>query len=279
MKRTKEGLSTLLSGLVVGSSMLLPGMSGGTMAIILGIYSRLIHAISSLTRDRGAKRRQSLFFLLVFCLGSVGGMLLFSKAVLYLTERFGDPMLFLFSGLILGSLPVLWRQAGIRRPTPGCLAGAALGLGLVFALRLLPDGLFAAGESFSIQGALLLFLAGAVVAVALVLPGISASHVLLLLGLYQVALSSVSRLYLPFLLPLALGLLGGILATTSLLDRAMERRPQLTYSLIIGFVMGSVAEVFPGFSGGWEAVLTGLICLAAGCAATLLLGRLGRAQG
>ena len=146
MKHTKEGLSTLLSGLVVGSSMLLPGMSGGTMAIILGIYGRLIRAISSLTKDRGAKRRQSLLFLLVFCLGSVGGMLLFSKAVLYLTERFGDPMLFLFSGLILGSLPVLWRQAGIRRPTPGCLAGAALGLGLVFALRLVPDGLFAAGE-------------------------------------------------------------------------------------------------------------------------------------
>ena len=279
MKHTKEGLSTLLSGLVVGSSMLLPGMSGGTMAIILGIYGRLIRAISSLTRNRGPKRRQSLLFLLVVCLGSVGGMLLFSKAVLYLTERFGDPMLFLFSGLILGSLPVLWRQAGIRRPTPGCLAGAALGLGLVFALRLVPDGLFAAGEGFSIQGALLLFLAGVVVAVALVLPGISASHVLLLLGLYQVALSSVSQLYLPFLLPLALGLVGGILATTSLLDRAMERRPQFTYSLIIGFVLGSVAEVVPGFSGGWGAALTGLACLAAGCAATLLLGHLSRAQG
>lgn len=96
-------------------------------------------------------------------------------------------------------------------------------------------------------GALFLICAGLVAAVALVLPGISVSYLLLMMDMYNTVIQSISRLYLPYLLPLGAGVLLGIILTTKLLERAMEKHPQQTYLLILGFVLGSLPELFPGF--------------------------------
>ena len=105
---------------------------------------------------------------------------------------------------------------------------------------------------------LLIALSAAVVAVALVLPGISVSFMLLVMGMYDRVLQSVASLDLLSLVPLGLGLLAGILATTRTLERAMARFPRPTYLIILGFVLGSVLEVFPGLPGS---ILEWLICL------------------
>ena len=122
--------------------------------------------------------------------------------------------------------------------------------------------LFANITTTLLTGVLLLF-SGLIAAVGLVLPGISVSYLLLLMGLYDETMRAISKLYLPFLIPLGLGLLSGIVPTTKVLERAMEAHPQPTYLIMLGFMLGSMAELFPGIP-GWPEVLLCLATLAAG---------------
>ena len=106
----------------------------------------------------------------------------------------------------------------------------------------------------------------------LVLPGISISYLLLLMGIYDEMMRAVSEFYLPFLLPLAAGLVLGILLITKGLEYAMTRHPHPTYFIILGFILGSIGELFPGIPSGGELVLC-ILTLAAGFFAVLLLSR------
>ena len=100
-------------------------------------------------------------------------------------------------------------------------------------------------------------------AIALILPGISVSYLLLLLGIYDRTLNAISSLDIGYLIPLGAGLILGVIATTKVLEYAMKKYPQPTYLIILGFVVGSVAEVYPGLPNGIEWVI---------CIVTLLAG-------
>ncbi len=259
MKQIKDSSVIFLKGLTVGASMLIPGVSGGTMAIILGIYDRLIHAISSFRKDK----KRNAFLLLTFGGGAVLGILLLSKLIWKLVTAFHMPMMYLFIGAILASVPPLYRKSRQRTASAGSIVALLLGFGLVWALSLLPSGLFQFGEETTVWSYLMLFIAGLIVAVALVLPGISASYMLLMLGMYDITLQAIQAFHLAFLIPLLLGVGVGTILTTGLLEKAMQQFPHITYPLIIGFVLGSVLEVFPGPPSGIEWVI---------CPMSLLLG-------
>ena len=110
----KQILLTLKDGVIVGASMLLPGISGGTMAIILGIYDTLIRSISSLRKNL----KKSLLVLIPFCIGAGLGIVLLSKWVLEAVNLFPVPMHYLFIGVIIGSIPALYQKANIRKFHP-----------------------------------------------------------------------------------------------------------------------------------------------------------------
>lgn len=256
----KSMAKTALSGVVVGSSMLIPGVSGGTTAIMLGIYDRLVRSISGLRRHP----KESLLFLGLFCLGGGAGMLLFSRLALFVVEQFAYPAQYFFTGAILGSLPLLIKKSTVRHFTPGTALFGVVGFLLVLALRLVPKDLFVLHGKVDVATMLLLAFTGVIIAVALVLPGISASHMLLLLGLYQMTLKAIGDFYLPFLIPLGLGGIAGIFLCTAALERAMDGHPQQTYMLIVGFVAASVMEVFPGLPGSVGLWFICPLCLVAG---------------
>lgn len=255
----KETFSTVLKGVCVGGSMTVPGVSGGSMAMILGIYDRLISSVSSLSKDF----RGNLSFLLRFLLGSALGMALFAHPLLLLIQRYPRPMLFFFIGAVAGGVPddPFKKRRYARRVRRPCSARSQ-GPPVCLALSLLPEGLFQAQAGLA--GLLLEVAAGAIAAVALVLPGISVSYMLLMMGLYDRVLQNIAAFNVPALLPLAAGLVLGILATTRTLERAMNQAPRPTYLLILGFVLGSVAEVFPGLPvGAAEWVICPLMAAAA----------------
>lgn len=110
---------------------------------------------------------------------------------------------------------------------------------------------------------LLLVVAGFIAAIALVLPGISVSYMLLLMGLYDETMRAASEFYLPFLIPLGFGLVVGILLTTKLLENLMQNYPQPTFLIILGFILGSILELYPGIPQNEEIFI---------CALTLILG-------
>ena len=264
-------LKIFLKGLCVGGTMLVPGVSGGSMAMILGIYDKLITSVSSFF---ACKKRNALF-LLLFALGGGAGMLLFANPLLYLLERYPLVLRWFFIGAVAGSTPMMLKKAQIHSVSWRLPVFLVVGFSAVALFSILP----AADAS----GALFLICAGLVAAVALVLPGISVSYLLLMMDMYNTVIQSISRLYLPYLLPLGAGVLLGIILTTKLLERAMllmhtapdirvhHIRTQQTYLLILGFVLGSLPELFPGFPVSVPQWLMCLFSLALGGGAIWLL--------
>ncbi len=258
----------LVKGFIIGASMLVPGASGGTMAIILGIYDDLIHAVSTLRQHF----KENAILLGTYGCAGVIGILLFSRPMLAAITMWPKPTMFFFLGAILGSIPPLYRKVRTDRLKPINVVVAGLGALLGVSTRFLPAGVITLSDSFQMVSVLMLLFAGLIIAVALVLPGISASYILLMLGMYDITLVAIQDLNLLFLLPLAIGVVGGTLLTTEILGNAMEKHPQFTYMLIIGFMIGSLLEVFPGVPQGLD-ILYCLITFVAGLFIILRIGR------
>jgi putative membrane protein len=263
----KSRISLLIKGLVVGSSMLVPGVSGGTTAIILGIYDKLIHSVSTFFKDI----KKNLLFLIIFCIGSGAGILLFARLMLWAVETWKLPMMYFFFGAIAGSIPMLYRQAEVKKFNPLLIVFAIAGFAIVLSLGYLPKPNSNFNGSF-ICHLLMLFITGIIIAVALVLPGISTSHMLLVLGMYNTTLEAIKTLNFSFLLPIALGVFIGIVLTTSLIEKALTKYPQISYFIIIGFVVGSIISVFPGFPSG-SGILICILTFVAGFAILLKISK------
>lgn len=233
--------------MLIGSTMLIPGVSGGSMAIILGIYDRLVTAVSSFTKNI----KENLFLLLLFTLSAGAGMFLLAKPILVLWEMYPKVMGFFFMGAVAGGAPAIYKEAGIEKikwryvvyVLTGFLIAAAMSLPGVNAVITVGDGQLSV---------LYLFVAGIIAAVALVLPGISVSFLLLFMGLYNELMQAVSEMNISFLIPMGLGILLGVLLVTKALETAMKKYPKITYLMILGFVAGSLPEVFPGMPSGRE---------------------------
>lgn len=273
-KPISNTLFASIKGLVIGASMLLPGVSGGTMAIILGIYERLIHSISIMTDlikwvcikflnlFRKEKKtfefdkkeiKMSIVLLAFFCVGAAVGMVLFAGLIEQAITYFKVPMHYFFMGAILGGVPTLYRKAEIEKfkIKPLDIVAVIIGFAIVFGISLLPEGLLVF-DSLTVVSFFVLLLAGVVIAIALILPGISTSQMLLLLGIYELVLKSLSNYEFLVLVPLVVGALAGTLLTTKSLEKAMSKQPRFTYLFIIGFVLGSIIDVFPGIPAGME---------------------------
>lgn len=233
---------TVLKGMIVGGTMVVPGVSGGSMAMILGVYDRLVTAVSSFTKNT----RRNFLFLLLFSIGGGAGILLFSRPMLWLLEAYPKPMLYFFLGAVAGGVPLIFQEAEIKRITWKVPVYLLAGMFLVICISRIPGGIFPTDMNTGLLGYLYLMLAGFLAAAALVLPGISVSYLFLILGLYDEIMRAVSVMYLPFLMPLASGLLLGVVFVTKFLEYAMTKHSQATYLIILGFVAGSIAGVFPG---------------------------------
>lgn len=266
-KKSKAWLSHLvvaLKGMWIGGTMTVPGVSGGSMAILLGIYDRLIFSISKFTKDI----KNNIIFLVEFVLGAGVGLVLFSQFILMLLQKYTMPTSYFFLGAVAGGIPLIIKEANIKKSdlinkktgkydhyTVGkvllYILYAGIGIGLVYLISLIPEGVFAANDS-GVQNFLIKIAGGFIVAIALVLPGISVSQMLLMLGLYEEVFGSIKNLDILPLIPLVIGLAAGIILTTLAIGKAIEKHPQATYIIVFGFVLGSLPELFPGMPNGSE---------------------------
>ncbi len=238
MKIAKH-LQTIVSGFIIGSSMLLPGISGGTTAIMLGIYDRLIGAVNGIFK----KTVENLIFLGEVCLGGAAGALLLAKWLLVLSEKFYYPMHILFAALIAVSIPLLIKKSEITMNNLYCIIFAAIGAGIAIGVMLLPSS--SPSEANGMEEAVKLLISGALISIALILPGISTSHILLTLGIYENVLTAATKPDILYLLYLGAGVIVGIFLFTKILESAMKRFPTQVYMLIAGFVIASLYTIFP----------------------------------
>jgi putative membrane protein len=236
----KNDLIIMLKGFIIGSSMSVPGVSGGTMAILLGIYDKLIGAISNFFKDL----KGNIIFLMKFCIGAGVGICSLAFVISWLLEKFSFPVSFFFLGAVIGGIPALYKKT---KESPLRVSSGAyflLGLIVVISIGFLPVGNFNITSGSGLSYFLMLLLTGVIIALALVLPGISTSHMLLVLGMYDSMLLAITKFDVVYIGILGVATLIGIFLITKPLEFVMNKFPHQTYCMIIGFVLGSTSEIF-----------------------------------
>lgn len=247
----KQYIATFFKGMGMGAADIVPGVSGGTIAFITGIYERLIHALKSinipalrqlLSGDvkEAWKTIDGNFLLAVF-----GGVLVsvFSlvKLISYLLEHEQVLLWSFFFGLILASALVIGQK--VKKWTAGTVVALLAGIGIALYITLAtpaqtPDALW------------FVFLSGAIAICAMILPGISGSFILLLLRKYEYIVGALKELDIITILVFMLGCVVGLLSFARLLSWMFQRFHDLTIALLTGFMLGSLNMVWP-----WKAVL------------------------
>ena len=209
--------NTVLKGGIIGATMIVPGVSGGTMAIILGIYDRLISAVSSFHKNV----KENVLFLALFAIGAGCGFYLFATPVSWFLENFEFPTICFFVLIVLCGIPTIGKKSGVQKINFEALMYLIFGALLVTSISRLPSDVFQSMTNVGSRFWLHLFLSGTAAAVALILPGISFTHFLLILGLYESLLDAVRNIQLTFLIPLGLGVVVGVLSLSKLLEHLM----------------------------------------------------------
>lgn len=285
----------VVGGALMGVANIIPGVSGGTMILAMGLYERFVESVASLTRLH--LRFRPLAFLGLLGGSAMAAILAMVGPINYGLTHHQHVMFALFIGLTLGGVPLIWRHMQPVRPSG--VAGAAAGLaGMVLVTFALSQMELPASFAF-------LFFGGLLGAAAMVLPGISGSYLLLALGLYfpvthgldafkeALRAGDIQAAHGPavqVILPVGLGVVAGVVGLSNLLKAALARFHQPTMGALLGLLLGSVFFLYPfkepGIKDPFPAaapvtaanVLLVLTCIAAGFAATWSVSRLGREE-
>lgn len=258
-------------GMLMGASDVVPGVSGGTIAVVLGIYDRLIEAINGIFSSEWKKH---LKFLLPLGAGVVIAIGLMANLIEWLFEHYPGPTQFFFLGLIIGVLPYLTHKAGMKRNFKGkhyllLLIGAAVVASMAFFQTTETEPL----QNLNMSDYILLFFSGWIASSAMILPGISGSFILLIIGVYTTVTSGISDFRLDIIAVVGLGIVCGILVMSKIVKFFLENYTSGTFAVIIGLVIGSVFVIFPGIPGSGALMIVSVITFVAGLLAAWLLGR------
>ena len=238
-------IKKIIAGIAIGIANVIPGVSGGTIAVVFGVYSDLIGAASLDIKTIKAN------FKIYLCLfGGIGlGVLLFARLFKIVYEQTN----FFFIGLIVGSIFIIFefvreKEQKSSFKTASKILWFFIGLSIMLALYFFKGAAAsstAAVETLSLGSFIFLFLAGFVGAAAMVIPGISGSFLLLIIGAYYTVIKAITELNIPVLIPVGLGILAGIILSARLIGFLMEKFPKITYAFILGLVAGSIRHMLP----------------------------------
>ena len=287
--RLMPHLLNLLRGFLMGSADVVPGVSGGTIALVLGIYERLVHAIrtgaaalGSLVRGRlgeAVQRARAVEWNFLVPLLAGIGIAVVSLAALI--EHFLDEeptnTAAVFFGLVAGSILVAWQ---LVRRWDGRQIGTAAAVALVaFAVLGLRSG------EISDPSSVFFFVAGAIAIIAMILPGISGSFILLMLGMYEAVLAAVNDRDLLVVGVFAVGAVIGLATFSTLLDRMLRDHHDTVMAGLIGLMAGSLRVLWPWPDGTDTANLAApseplvpILLAVTGFAVVMVIARVGKSH-
>ena len=263
----KNNIFLVLKGFLLGIANIIPGVSGGTLAITLGIYNDLIAAISHFFKNL----KKNLSLLIPLGIGMVLAILLGSKVISLCLDKFPFPTTLFFIGLIVGGIPLLTKKIKGNKLKPINIAAFLLPFSVVMLMTFLNEGNNVVNlTNVNFIQMLLLFLVGMVAAATMVIPGVSGSFVLMLLGYYKPIVSTIGNLTdfslfwhnVLVLAPFGLGILIGIVLIAKLIEYLLKKHETATYYAIIGFVTSSVIGLVVPLIGGKTStieVLAGIV--------------------
>ncbi|MDR0303060.1 MAG: DUF368 domain-containing protein [Treponema sp.] len=268
-----EFLKLFFIGVTLGIIVVIPGLSTGTMAVVFNVYDRLIGVITPNIKKIIAAWK----FWLPLAIGIVLGLAVISKIITVLYDNYTFPVTWFFIGVIMGSLPLLYgrtKSPSKKLPSLAPVICAIIALAVMVVMKI-----FRQDEGITVYTEItpwlfgMLVLAGLFCAIAMIIPGISGSFLLLILGLYRTVIQSVSAFNIPLLIPFGIGTLAGLLAGAALVRFLLSKAPLETYGAVLGLVAGSIIVLFPGSFGEGSVIIFSAASFLAGVVISFLLGR------
>ncbi|MBO5341890.1 MAG: DUF368 domain-containing protein [Lachnospiraceae bacterium] len=281
-----EFIKSMLKGVVIGVANIIPGVSGGTMMVAMGIYDKLIHCITHFFKEF----KENIKFLLPIGIGLVLGLVGLSFLIEPAFEHFPLPTNALFIGLIVGGLPAIFKK----------VKGNKFKFGYIFPLLIffvVVVGMAAMGEkegvaadlTFTLWNVIKLFLVGVIASATMVIPGVSGSMMLLLLGYYNPIIETINafikalmKFDVPVLLetcgvlvPMGIGIVVGVIGIAKLVELIFNKCPMYAYWGIIGLIVASPFAILLVAELGTITVLSvviSIITFAAGFFVAMKLG-------
>lgn len=257
-----------LKGIAMGIANAIPGVSGGTIAVITKIYDELLESITPNIK----KLIKNMQFLLPVGIGMIIGILLAAKVLAFLFETYNVPTQLFFMGIILGSMPMIYQEATREKKLQPIniipfLIGAGIMIGMFF---IRTDNISSVDSSLTVGNAVLFVLAAFLAAVAMIIPGISGALVMKILGAYDAAIMALNDMNIPVILLFAVGAIVGIFVAAKVISMLLKKFRKETYCIIAGLIIGSVPSVFPsGFRFDAQGIV-GIILLVVGLAVPTL---------
>lgn len=242
-------------GVLIGAGAILPGISSGVLCVIFGIYEKLLDSVLNFFTDI----RKNFKFLFPIVLGGIAGIILFSKILQFLLYKYPLQTKSIFIGLILGGVVLLFKDINKKEKFKiknllYLFIALAIGITIVYIENKLGV------KAIENVNCVYLIISGFLMSIGIVVPGVSNTIILMLLGVYSLYLSSVSTLYLPVLIPMLIGVILGSLLFMKIIKYLLDKFYIQTMFLIIGFTLGSVFILFPEIVSLKESVIF-IVCI------------------
>ena len=248
--KIREFLRLFFIGIMLGTGLILPGISGGVLAIIFGIYDKIIYTFNHIFENF----KKNLEFLIPLGIGGIVSVLTISRILEVLLKRFPIAVLLLFIGLILGGVPELAKKAEFNKNKIN-YAYTLLGAIIIIALALIGNkdaGTSISFENLNFAGNVKLFLVGVLSSATLIFPGISGTSLLMVMGYYEPLLNTVNNITrfnnivsnIVVLIPFGVGLVIGIIVLARVIEFCLKKYESKTYGSIVGFVIASAITIF-----------------------------------
>lgn len=265
-----------IKGFLIGLANIIPGVSGGTMAITFGIYEELISIASNIFKNF----KKNMSFIIPIGIGAILSIALLSNVITIALDKYKIATPLLFVGLILGGFPTIYKKIGKKLvKTKNIIPFIVTILLMIFIYVGIRDMNNVDFSNIDILGYFILFIVGMVAAITMVVPGISGSFVLMLIGYYEPIVETISELTkfnniisnLLILIPFGIGIIVGIVSVSKLIKYCLNKYEEQTYSVIIAFVLSSIVLIiYPLFGIGCTILelIVGIVLLLIGALIT-----------
>ena len=255
-------------GILIGSGFILPGVSGGVLAVIFGVYQRIISFLANITKDF----KKNFLYLLPLGLGGVAGVFIFSILASYVMGAYEVQILWFFVGCIVGTVPMLWKQAGQEGRNKKDIWILVVSFIIFLAFLSFGNLIFGAGIP---QNIFTWILAGALIGLGVIVPGLSPSNLLVYMGMYKAMTDGIKDINFGVIIPIAIGGLAAVLLFSKVMEYAFKKHYSGMFHAILGLVLASTIMIIPtGFNYLSLGTIACLILFAAGTLLGYWMGNL-----
>ena len=234
-------------GLIFGFTSPIPGVSAGTMAILLNVYEKFFNSINI------AAAKKNIFFIISFLLGWVFALFGISNIIMFLFDNHSQIISFSFNGLIIGCIPLIYKKAAVNKIRINNIAVFLAAFVFMLFLAFYGDDL-STNQTLEQLGGMTpfllgwLFISSLISSMAMLIPGVGGSLMMFVFGIYAVYIEAIATLNPILLIIFIISMIFGVLAGIILTKKMLASYSQSLYFAILGFIIGSLFIIYPGFS-------------------------------